>query len=612
MVEETALPYERYAQHWSYGDIAWLRPGELLFTANITGQYNLWSQRVRPKGERGFAHPLTGFTDRSVRTIVPAPNGRSIYFMADQDGDEQMQIFRISADGGDRTSITDDRKVRHELAMGGLDPAGRRLLYIDNGRNPADMDVILLDLSRRTSIRPLTEGALWSNPTWDPTGRRFFVAKVHSNTRIQTFVHDLARKTTTEVVPHESEEVVVAGAWTADGRGLLIHTDLDREFKQLELVDLASGKRKVLASPEGDVEDVRYSPSSSGLLYSVNEDGYSVLYSGRLGTRYRRVRSLPPGFMYSSWGSGAVISPDGRAAATLWEMGSRPTEIMWFPLSGGAVVQLSESMVGGVPDGPLRSPSLVRFRTFDGRQIPAFYYLPKRRPKGRMPAVLSIHGGPEAQERPGWNYWGFYAYLNAHGIAVLAPNIRGSSGYGKTYQKLIHHDWGGAELKDLKAAADWMRSRPEIDPTRLGVFGGSFGGFATLGCVARLPEYWKVGVDVVGPSNLVTFVKTVPPFWTRFMDQWVGNPDTEADFLRERSPISYIDNVRADLLVIQGANDPRVNKAESDQMVERLRAKGREVEYMVFEDEGHGFTKRANQLRAMGAAGRFMVDHLRE
>src|SRR5208282_5897177 len=149
-------------------------------------------------------------------------------------------------------------------------------------------------------------------PTWDPTGRRFFVAKVHSNTRIQTFVHDLARKTTTEVVPHESEEVVVAGAWTADGRGLLIHTDLDREFKQLELVDLASGKRKVLASPEGDVEDVRYSPSSSGLLYSVNEDGYSVLYSGRLGTRYRRVRSLPPGFMYSSWGSGAVISPDGN------------------------------------------------------------------------------------------------------------------------------------------------------------------------------------------------------------------------------------------------------------------------------------------------------------
>ncbi len=358
MVEETALPYERYAQHWSYGDIAWLRPGELLFTANITGQYNLWSQRVGPKGERGFAHPLTGFTDRSVRTIVPAPNGRSIYFMADQDGDEQMQIFRISADGGDRTSITDDRKVRHELAMGGLDPAGRRLLYIDNGRNPADMDVILLDLSRRTSIRPLPEGALWSNPTWDPTGRRFFVAKVHSNTRIQTFVHDLARKTTTEVIPHESEEVVLAAAWTGDGRGLLIHSDLGREFKQLELMDLSSGKRKVLASPKGDVEDVRYAQRSSRLVYSVNEDGYSVLHSGRLGTRYRRVRSLPPGWMFSTWGNGAVISPDGRAAATLWQMGSRPTEIMWFPLSGGAAVQLSESMVGGVPGRTAPAPEL--------------------------------------------------------------------------------------------------------------------------------------------------------------------------------------------------------------------------------------------------------------
>jgi dipeptidyl aminopeptidase/acylaminoacyl peptidase len=208
-------------------------------------------------------------------------------------------------------------------------------------------------------------------------------------------------------------------------------------------------------------------------------------------------------------------------------------------------------------------------------------------------------------------YGGLYAWLNAHGIAVLAPNIRGSTGYGTSYQKLIHHDWGGAELKDLKAAADWMCARPEIDPARLGVFGGSFGGFATLSCVTRLPEYWKVGVDIVGPSNLMTFVKTVPPFWVRFMAQWVGDPETEADFLRDRSPITYIDNVRADLLVVQGANDPRVNKAESDQMVEHLRAKGRKVEYMVFEDEGHGFTKRVNQLRAMGACGRFLVDHLR-
>jgi len=611
MPQSTPLPYDRYAQHWSYGDLAWVRPGELVFTTNITGQYNAWRQTIGSKGERGFAQPLTGFTDRSVRRVVPTPDGRTIFFTADQDGDEQMQIHRIPAEGGDPIAITEDRKVRHELATGAIDPSGRRFLYIDNGRDRADMDVVLLDLSRGTTSLPLPAGTLWSNPTWDPTGRRFFVLKVHSNTRIQTYVHDLARRTTTEVVPHESEEWAVAEAWTKDGRGLLMRTDIEREFKQLELVEVGSGKRKVLASPNADVEDVQFSPGSSSLVYGVNEDGYTIMHAGRLGGPFRRIRSLPAGWLVSTVGNGAVIAPDGKSLATFWQTGSRPTEIMWLPLGSGPAVQVSESMVGGVPDSPLPSPKLVRFPTFDGRQIPAFYYLPKRRPKGRMAAVLSIHGGPEAQERPGWNYWGFYAFLNAHGIAILAPNIRGSSGYGKTYQKLIHHDWGGAELQDLKAAADWMRSRPELDPARFGVFGGSFGGFATLGCVTRLPEYWKVGVDVVGPSNLITFVKTVPPFWVRFMDQWVGNPDTEAKFLRERSPITYIDNVRADLLVIQGANDPRVNKAESDQMVERLRAKGREVEYLVFDDEGHGFTKRANQLRGMRVAGQFLLDHLR-
>ncbi|MGA8709690.1 MAG: prolyl oligopeptidase family serine peptidase [Thermoplasmata archaeon] len=611
MPPNSPAPYERYAQHWSYGDLAWLRPGELVFTANITGQFNLWRQTVGSKGERGFVEPLTAYTDRSVRAIVPTPDGRSIFFMADQDGDEQMQILRIAAGGGEPVAITNDRKVRHELTAGGIDPAARRLLFVDNGRDPADMDVVLLELARGTTARPLPKGALWGGPTWDASGRRFSALKSHSNTRIQTFVHDLAKKTTVEIVPHDTEEWAVAEAWTKDGRSLLMRTNIDREFKQLELVDVATGRRKVLAAPDADVEDVRYLARTSSLVYSVNEDGYSKIYAGRLGSPFRRIASLPTGSLFSNWGSSLVVSPDGRAAAAMWESGSRPNEIVWFPLGAGRSTQLTESMVGGVPGGPLPGPKLVRFRSFDGRQIPALYYVPKRRPQRPMPAVLSIHGGPEYQERPGWMYGGLYAWLNAHGIAVLAPNIRGSTGYGTSYQKLIHHDWGGAELKDLKAAADWMCARPEIDPARLGVFGGSFGGFATLSCVTRLPEYWKVGVDLVGPSNLVTFVKTVPPFWVRFMAQWVGDPETEADFLRDRSPITYIDNVRADLLVVQGANDPRVNKAESDQMVERLRAKGRKVEYMVFEDEGHGFTKRVNQLRAMGACGRFLVDHLR-
>jgi dipeptidyl aminopeptidase/acylaminoacyl peptidase len=601
---------ERYAQHWNYGALAWLRQGELVFTSDLTGRPNLWRQHVGPRGEPGLAQPLTAFTDWSVRVIAPAPDGRSVFFAADLDGDEQMQLFRVFADGGDPVALTDDRKVRHELTEGGVDPRGRRLLFADNGRDPKDMDVVLFDLGRGTSARPLPTDVVWANPTWDPAGRRFFASILDSNTRIRSFVHDPLRQTTVEIIPHDSDAWSVTEAWTHDGRSVLVRTDIDREFKQLELVEVATGKRKVIAAPKGDVEEVRFSHRTSTLLYAVNEQGYSALYAGRLPGRMHRVTSLPKGHLPFSWGSVSAVAPDGRAAVALWARGSRPNEFVWFPLAGGRSVQLTESMVGGVPDGPLPDPKLVRFPTFDGRSIPAFYYLPKHRPEGPMPAVLSIHGGPESQERPQWMYMGLYACLNARGIAVLAPNIRGSTGYGKTYQKMIHHDWGGNELKDLKAAAEWLGSQPEIDRSRLGVFGGSFGGFATLGCATRLPEYWKAAVDVVGPSNLLTFVKTVPPFWVRYMHEWVGNPETEADFLRERSPITYIDNVRADMLIMQGANDPRVNKAESDQMVERLRANGRSVEYLVFEDEGHGFTQRANQLKAWNTIAGFLTAHL--
>jgi dipeptidyl aminopeptidase/acylaminoacyl peptidase len=192
-------------------------------------------------------------------------------------------------------------------------------------------------------------------------------------------------------------------------------------------------------------------------------------------------------------------------------------------------------------------------------------------------------------------------------VAVLAPNIRGSTGYGKTYQRLIHRDWGGGELEDLKACAEWLKARPDVDPQRLGVFGGSFGGFATLSCLTRLPQYWKSGVDLFGPSNLVTFIQSVPPSWRRFMIGWVGDPEKDREALLARSPITHLDQLRADLMIIQGAKDPRVVKAESDQLVERLRSAGRDVQYLVFEHEGHGFMNPENRRKAMGAAAEFLV-----
>lgn len=603
-------PYERFAQHWSHSGVAFLQADEVVYITNVTGQFNLWSQSIGRHGEPGPSRALTSYPDRSVRVVEPSRDGHTLFYTADQDGDEQFQVFRLDTRGGDPVALTDDRKVRHELASGGLDPRGRSLLYCDNGRTPTDMDVVIHDLRRGITHRPLPEGYVWAHARWDPRGERFAAVQVFSNTQIRSFVHELNKNATVEVLPHDTEEIVLPSAWTSDGRHLLVIDDLDSEYQRLELVDWRTGERRVLAAPRADIEFVHYAPRSRRLVYGVNENGYTTIWTGRLSGPFRRLRRIPAGHVGQGFGSTEALSPDERALAMIWATPTAPPEVVWTPIDGGSPRRLTDSMPGGVPDAPLRPPAFVRYTSFDGRRIPAYYYRPRRKQQGKMPAVLSIHGGPESQERPGWMYWGLYAALNAAGIAVLAPNIRGSTGYGRSYQKLIHHDWGGNELKDLKAAAEWLRSRPELDSERLGVFGASFGGFATLSCLTRLPEYWRVGVDIVGPSNLVTFAKTVPPFWFRFVKKWVGDPNTEADFLRERSPITYIDGVRADLLIVQGANDPRVNKAESDQIVKRLRALGRQVEYMVFPDEGHGFTKSENLLKAMGASARFLVVRL--
>ena len=221
----------------------------------------------------------------------------------------------------------------------------------------------------------------------------------------------------------------------------------------------------------------------------------------------------------------------------------------------------------------LADVELIGYPSFDGREIPAWLYRPQT--EGRLPVVLSIHGGPEAQEHP--LYHPLYQYLLSRGIAVLATNIRGSTGYGKTYQRLVQRDWGGGDMKDWEHAVKWLHEQDWVDADRIGVYGGSYGGFATLTCVTRLPDYWAAAVDIVGPSNLITFAKAVPPTWRRMMKRFVGDPEEDADLLRERSPLTYIENVKTPLLVIQGAKDPRVVKGESDQLVEQAtgaRARG--------------------------------------
>jgi dipeptidyl aminopeptidase/acylaminoacyl peptidase len=475
-----------------------------------------------------------------------------------------------------------------------------------NARRPEDGEVFVWREGDAEPRYLWGEGRYAFPAGFSPDGTKLVVLEFRSNSDMSLFLVDVESGGATELTPHEGEVKFLPGPWKADRSGIFVLTDEGREFVGLAFLDLASGTREWIDTPDRDIDELTGSADGRVIAWLENDEGY-----GRL--RIRDVetgRDLPepelPRGTASGFGSGLSLSRDGTRAALAWDQPARPPEIYVVETATGEARPVTESRSAGLATVALRTPHLIRYPSFDGREIPAWLY----RPHGDEPApfVLAIHGGPEAQEKP--VYRPVYQYLASRGIGVLATNIRGSTGYGKTYQKLIHHDWGGADLEDWRHAAEWLKAEPFVDGDRLGVYGGSYGGFATLSCVTRLPEYWRAAVDIVGPSNLLTFVRAVPPQWVRFMAEWVGDADTEADFLRERSPITYVDQVRAALLVIQGAKDPRVVKAESDQMVERLRELGREVEYEVFEDEGHGFTRYTNEIRGYRLTVDWLERHL--
>jgi dipeptidyl aminopeptidase/acylaminoacyl peptidase len=596
-------PFEQFFAYRRFGSVAELTPAghRVLFVSTISGQFNLWSVEVGG----GWPEQLTAFTDRSVREVAVSPDG-TILFTADRDGDEFTQLFRIPADGGWPEQLTDLDRVQHHILPGVWAPDGSRFAFAANSRRPEDSEVFVQDAGGGDPRLLFGEGRYAFAGPFSPDGVRLQAVDVRGNTDSSLFLVDAASGEAVELTPHEGEVKFFPGPWAADGSGFYVLTDAGREFQGLAFQRLDPCRREWVVAPDRDIDECAASADGRVLAWLENDAGWSRL-------RIRDVERaedlpeprLPPGTI-SPVGSGLAVSRDGTRAALVWDQPGRPPEVYVVETATGEARPVTESRMGGLHNLPLQEPELVAYASFDGREIPAWLYRPDG--GGAAPFVLAIHGGPEAQERP--IYRPLYQYLLSRGIGVLATNIRGSTGYGKSYQKLIHHDWGGADLEDWRHAAEWLRAQDFVDGARLGVYGGSYGGFATLTCVTRLPAYWAAAVDIVGPSNLVTFARAVPPQWRRFMAQWVGDPDAEEEFLRERSPITYVADTRAPLLVLQGANDPRVVRPESDQMVDRLRELGREVEYVVFEDEGHGFTRYENELRAYRLACEWLERHL--
>jgi dipeptidyl aminopeptidase/acylaminoacyl peptidase len=576
------------------------------YSSNASGQFNLYVQPA----DGGQARQLTSFTDCSVRQVAWFGGGASLVFTADQTGDEQRQVYRVEADGSGLRQLTSGGQWT--LAYNcPVSADGRYLLAYANDRDPEVSDLLLGNLDAGTWQRyRMPAGAILFAAAISPDGALMLGGGLSSNTSCQCLVARTAdpARPAAPVTENLPGTFVYPGSWTADGSFYAVAT-LDRDYQALIRCRPGGDRAEVIDAPDWDVQEEVLAGSADGrtVAWLVNTDGRAVLRARQDDTPLS-VPELPAGVVRA-----LSLSAGGRRMALVLDTPERPGEILTVDLTAGAVRYLTDTRPAAVRDTPAVIPEVVTFGSADGTPIPGLLYRPAGagRPAeaGRQPVLMHIHGGPTAQARPAYD--ALIQCLLARGIGVFAPNVRGSSGYGQAWQERIYRDWGGIDLEDFEAAARYLRGLDWVDSDRMAVYGRSYGGFAALSCLSRLPGLWAAGVSVCGPSDLITLARACPPTWRATIDRVLGNPDRDAEHLRQRSPLTYAKQITVPLLIIQGRQDPRVPETTSAQIASALRGNGTAVRYQVYDDEGHNFTNRANELHAMTEVVSFLTEHLK-
>ncbi|MEV4477045.1 prolyl oligopeptidase family serine peptidase [Nonomuraea sp. NPDC049504] len=569
------------------------------YSSHASGHYDLWVVPVTG----GEPRRLAGFDNRTVRQFAWTPSGDQLVFTADENGDEQFRIYMVSLQGGEPSEVSSGPDCQRILAESPFDPTGRFLAYTANDRDPAAQDLIVHDLTTG-ELRRFTppEGVAFEAVSLSPDGRWLLATGFRSNTDIAVYLTDLNEPDAEPacVTSALGEGVFEPGAWAPDSSGFHLLTDHWSDFTAAAFYDLEAKSLHAIAAPSWDVETLDV--AAGVRIWSVNEGGRSRLHAERNGSPLL-LPDIPPGVI-----SALSLAPDASFAVLLIDSAARPAELAVLDLANHDFRYLTDTRPAALRVISSIVPELITYPASGSRDVHALLYRPDG--PGPHPVLLSVHGGPEAQERPIYARSGLYQHLLHQGIAILAPNAAGSTGYGTAHQKLIYRDWGGIDLDDLDHGIRHLQTLDWADTSRLAVMGASYGGFAALSCLARLPYSWVAGVSICGPSNLVTLAKASPPTWKTFVATVLGDPDTCAEHLLARSPVSHADGITAPLFVIQGAHDPRVPQTESDQIVARLRERGVEVRYDIYPDEGHGFTNRANELKAYEAISAFLYSHL--
>lgn len=594
----TTTTYSLAGGHvWSPDD------GRLLVSSDATGIFNAYALDA---GD-GTATPLTTSTTDSTFAVSWFPDDARVLFAADKGGNELDHLY-VREEDGTTQDLTPGEKVK--AGFMGWSKDGKSFYVETNERDPAAFDLYRYTTDGYERTLVFRNDDALAIAAVSPDGNT--VAMVKPRTSADSDLYILDTRTAGAgpklITPHEGNISYGVHEFTPDSGKLVYSTDEHGEFQQAWTYDLTTGKSEPLVSAEWDVAFVTYSDSGRYRVSGTNADARTAvaILDTQTGEEIE-LASLPPGDLAQ-----VRFSRDESRLALMVSSDTSPRDVYTVDLATDASKRLTTALNPAIDEADLVASEVVRYPSFDDLEIPAIQY----RPKGasathKVPALVWVHGGPGGQSRTG--YSATIQHLVNHGYAVLAANNRGSSGYGKTFFHMDDRKHGEVDLQDIVHAKQYLASLDWVDPDRIGIIGGSYGGYMVGAALAFEPEAFDVGIDIFGVMNWVRTLESIPPWWASFKEALydeMGDPATDAERHRRISPLFHAENIKVPLLVVQGANDPRVLQAESDEIVAAVRANGVPVEYVLFDDEGHGFTKRENRIAASEAYVKFLGTHM--
>lgn len=604
---EEGLSLERLYMTRQIGGTAWSPDGQsVVFVSNITGRNNLW---IVP-AEGGWPTQLT-VSDQRQANPTWSPNGKWIAYQSDYDGDEQWDIFLVSPKTGQIVNVTKTREISEENPV--WSPDGRYLAYMVKPKTSSVFeidvfDAVLRDVKHITSNTPVDK--LNTNPIWSKDGK--FIAYTQEDakgTDSNIFVAEIKTGKSTVVTPHDGEKLFAANDFSPDSKRLLITSNAVNEFHNVALLNLDSKRIQWLTRETWEIQGGNFSPDGKSVTFRANVDGHADLYMHDLISEKTTELPLPKG-LNSFAGAESAFSRDGGRLLYYHNGASAPGDVCTYDIANAKSTKITHSLMAGVPADHMVEPVLVHYPSRDGKwTISAWVYVTRNMQRnGQNAAIVYIHGGPKSQSVDSFNR--FIQHIVNQGYMVIAPNYRGSTGYGKAFEDANLFDMGGGDLQDVLAAVDFLKQTGYPDPKKIIAMGGSYGGYMTMMAVTKAPDIWAAGVPIVPFVNWFTEIENEDPVLQQSDLATMGDPKEKPDFFRERSPFFFVDQIKAPLLLLAGGHDPRCPKEETIQVVDAIKKHGGVADYKIYENEGHGFAKVENQIDAYKRVTDFLKAHV--